>query len=190
MPKAQQRIATHALRRQGLTRHDQAEGGPGSGPRKGGSSDKKDIPDSEPQGSGDKKEPTPVAKKSQKTFVGRLKRGGKKRPFGWADSEGGPGSGPGGGRSKFAPEQPETPEDMQIGQFTRREKPSQRRARIKRKKVDPATSKAIQRAFLVVRATVASEGIMGDMGEPFENPQPDHQQYDSPGLSHGRRGGD
>jgi len=107
-------------------------------------------------------------------------------------AEGGPGSGPigGGQRSKFAPDEPESPEDVQIAQFTRREKPGQRKQRIKQKKVDPAAAKAIQRAFLVVRASLATEGTMSDMGEPMENPQPHHQQYDSPGLSHGRRGDD
>jgi hypothetical protein len=105
--------------------------------------------------------------------------------------EGGPGSGrKPGGKKIFAKDQPESPEDKQVAMFSRRETPGQRAARIRGKTVDPHQAKAIQRALMVVRATLASEGVMGtiDKGNLPEE-QPDHQQYRSPGLSHGRRGG-
>lgn len=57
--------------------------------------------------------------------------------------EGGPGS----GRHKFAPEQPQSAEDKQIDKFTRREKPAERAARIAGQKVDPAAARAVRKYF-------------------------------------------
>lgn len=65
-------------------------------------------------------------------------------------AEGGPGSGPRGGRSKFAPEEHEPTERVRV------EMPKQRAARIKNMKVDPARAAVIKKALGTVRASLVA----------------------------------
>lgn len=182
------------MKGQGMKSHKntEVEGGPGSGPRKGGGLQhgkgkqirrmaKRADRDLRGIGAGAKDRTA-----SANMFARALAQHAMRRAFKKQD-EGGPGSGPKGGRSKFQPEKPDSDEDSQVDQFTRREKPAERRARIKSKKVDPHQAKAIARAFLVVQGE-ATEGVMGTMAQGLANLQPDHQQFEWTGLSHGRRG--
>jgi hypothetical protein len=166
--------------RRGQTTED-AEGGPGSGPQKGGG------PHAQLQMTQIAKLPPGERRKATHA----LRRQGLTRHE--QSEEGGPGSGPRpGGKSIYAKPEPEGDEDRQIGTFTRREKPGERRDRIRGKKVDPATAKAIQKALLVVRASLVTKNeAMSQMGSHVaisDVPGSDSQDYTAPGLQHGRRG--
>lgn len=159
------------------------EGGPGSGPRKGDSSSAKKDDDSS----------RVIGQRARPPIHPRA--GAPMLRYGLSDrenEEGGPGSGrrPG-GKTIYAKQEPEGDDERQIATFTRREKPTERRDRIKGKKVDPAQAKAIQRAFLVVRASLVSAEAMSTMGAHSaisDMPGSDAQDYTAPGLRHGRRG--
>jgi len=128
----------------------------------------------------------PDAMDVKPTFIGKSYRYNP-------EAEGGPGSGrrPG-GKTIYAKAEPASDEDRQIGTFTRREKPGERRQRIKDRPVDPATAKAIQKALLVVRASLVTKNeAMSTMGSHVaisDVPGSDSQDYTAPGLKHGRRG--
>jgi hypothetical protein len=192
---------------QDLSVHE-SEGGPGSGRR----GHRTERPYAEKPGAGlDSFTGKPVEGPldfSGKPFKGPLQGPAKGEPVNpkispamraklrrrFGASEGGPGSGrrPG-GKTIYAKQEPEGDEDRQISTFTRREKPGERKARIKQKPVDPSTAKAIQRAFLVVRASLVSGeneamSTMGAHSAISDMPGSDAQDYTAPGLRHGRRG--